>query len=323
MNYAMKNKKSVFQCSVYMGEEGVNIYSTEAYVVKLLRLGNFIPFVPEWRVEEREAKNAPFLECIFSDQSTSGVYETGDFFISGRFEELAESNTIPYFIHYILESERAKRGKTTIHAASVSKNGKGILILGKQGSGKTSVALELCRKHGYSLIGNDLVLAGIKGSSGYLYGGTKIFRLRATTIKDYNQDLERFFKSRENNDEWTHITIVKPEEIQVTLEKSIVPIHAIYYIHLYPPNHDLITEEVDRFFSRIYLYQAFSEYIRGSAIIPLIGKDLKFGNYLPSLDNENAFKKRIEFITWIINNENYRYVAGSLPDICAFIDQNL
>lgn len=322
MNYAMKNKKITFQCAVYMGEEGVNIYSEDARVVELLRHGDFIPFIPEWRVEECKAKSAPSLKCVLGDQQAIEIHENGNFFISGSIKEFTKAHTIPYFIHYILELERAKKGKATVHAAAVSKNGKGILILGKQGSGKTSITLELCRKYGYSLIGNDLVLIGFKRNLGYLYGGTKIFRIRGTTIKNYNKDLRRFLKSNEYSDEWTQIAIIKPEEIQVITEKFTAPIQAIFYVHLYPPNHNLIVKEVNQLFSRIYLYQIFSEYIRGSVIIPLIGKDLHFSNYLPSLDNEDAFKKRIKFINWIINNKNYKYIAGSLTDICIFIDQH-
>lgn len=304
-----------------MSEEGVNIYSESSRVIELLS-GDFAPFIPEWRVERQEGAALPRLECVFSDKEESKTEEAGSFFIAGSFKDFAESHTIPYLIHYILESERAKKGKATIHAAAVSKNGKGVLILGKQGSGKTSITLELCRKRGYSLVGNDLVLAGIQNNAGYLYGGTKIFRVRTTTVKDYNKDLESFLKSG-SNDEWTQIAVIEPDKIHVLTEKSIVPIHGIYYVHLYPPNHGFIVNEVDKLFSRIYLYQIFSEYIRGSAIIPLIGKDLKFSNYIPSLDTKDAFEKRIGFINWIINNKNYKYVAGAPADICTFIDQNL
>ena len=321
MNYAMKNKELKFQCSVYMTEEGVNIYSESSHIIELLE-GSFVPFIPEWRVEKQEGKGLPNLECAFGGAHEIKTDGRGSFFTSGSFEEFSQSHTIPYFIHYILESERAKKGKATIHAAAVSKRGKGILILGKQGSGKTSITLELCREYGYSLVGNDLVLAGLQEDIGYLYGGTKIFRVRATTIKDYNKDLKNFFKPS-NDDEWKRIAIIEPDKIQVLIEKSIVPIHAIYYVHLYPPGHDLIVKEVDKLFSRIYLYQIFSEYIRGSAIIPLIGKDLRFSDYIPSLDARDAFEKRIRFINWIINNKNYKYITGALADICTFIDKNL
>lgn len=317
----MKNKKLKFQCSVYMAEEGVNIYSESNSVLELLR-GNFEPFIPEWRVEEKEGRELPKLECVFEKTHEIKVSGGNKFFISGSFEEFSQAHTIPYFIHYILESERARKGRATIHAAAVSKNGKGILILGKQGSGKTSITLELCRKYSYSLIGNDLVLVGLQEDNGFLYGGTKIFRIRETTIKDYNRDLKKFFKPN-GGDEWTHIAIIEPDKLQVQKEKSIVPIHAIYYVHLYPPDHNFIAKEVDRLFSRIYLYQIFSEYIRGSAIIPLVGKDLRFSGYIPSLDTRETFKKRVRFINWIINNKNYKYIAGMLADICNFIDQNL
>lgn len=303
-----------------MAEEGVNIYCESDRVLKLLK-GDFTFFIPEWRVEQNEGKNLPSLECRFKNLQKIKVNKD-KFFISGLFEDFLQSHTVPYFIHYILELERAKKGRATIHAAAVSKNGKGVLILGKQGSGKTSIALELCRRHGYSLVGNDLVLAGLQKDKGYLYGGTKIFRIRKTTIKNYNKDLKKFFRPNDG-DEWTHITIIEPQKLQVQKEKSVVPIHVIYYVHLYPPGHNFIAKKVDRFFSRIYLYQIFSEYIRGSAIIPLFGTDLRFSNYIPSLDTRETFRKRIRFINWIINNKNYKYIAGELTDICNFINQNL
>ncbi len=317
----MKNKKSKFQRAAYMAEEGVNIYSEDDRVIDLLE-GDFVPFIPEWRVEKGAGRNLPSLECHFGKKQEIKTDENDNFLISGLFKEFSQSHTLPYFIHYILERERAKKGRATVHAAAVSKNGKGILILGKQGSGKTSITLELCKKYGYSLVGNDLVLAGLQKDAGYLYGGTKIFRVRATTIKDYNKDLEKFFKTN-SNDEWTRIAIIRPSEIRVVAEKSVVPVQAIYYVHIYPPGHNFIAKEVDKLFSRVYLYQIFSEYIRGSAIIPLIGKDLRFSDYIPPFDTRDAFAKRIKFINWIIDNKNYKYIAGELTDICGFIDKNL
>ncbi|HMO01547.1 MAG TPA: hypothetical protein PKD37_05310 [Oligoflexia bacterium] len=317
----MKNRESKFQCSVYMKEEGVNVYSESNRIIHLLE-GDFAPFIPEWRVEKKAGNQLPRLDCCFDKKQEIKIGENDSFFISGAFEEFLESHTIPYFIHYILEGQRSKKGKTTIHAAAVSKNGKGVLILGKQGSGKTSITLELCRKYGYSLIGNDLVLISSQNNIGYLYGGTKVFRIRATTIKYYNKDLEKFFLPS-SNDEWTRIAIVRPQEIQVITEKSVVPIQAVYYVHLYPSEYRFIVKEVERLFSRVYLYQIFSEYIRGSAIIPLIGKDLRFGDYIPSFDTREAFAKRIKLIDWIIDNKNYKYIAGELVDICNFITSNL
>jgi len=316
----MKNNKSKFQCAVYMGEEGINIYSEDGRVLNLLN-GNFVPFIPEWRIEKQEDTKLPNIECVLGTDHSIRFEEPNHFFISGQFNDLVESSTIPYLIHYILESERAKKGKATIHAAAVSKNGKGFLILGKQGSGKTSITLELCRKHGYSLIGNDLVLVGMQNNIGYLYGGTKIFRIRSTTIKEYNSDLNHFFKSSDS-DEWTRVTVIGPDKINVQVERSVIPIHGIYYVHLYPQNYNFVAREVDKLFSRIFLYQIFSEYIRGSAIIPLIGKDLRFSDYIQSLDTKGSFQKRIKFINWIINNDNYKYVAGALGDICSFIKKN-
>lgn len=319
----MSNKKPTFQCAAYMGEEAVNIYCQDERIIDLLNKGSFIPFIPEWHISDNEAEKGATLVCDFSQKFSIKAEKNREFLICGSFSDLASASTIPYFVHYILEAERAVKGKSTIHAAAVSKDNKGILILGKQGSGKTSIALELCRKYGYSLIGNDLVLAGFKNGVGYLYGGTKIFRLRATTIKHYNKDFKKFFQQNLNRDEWTNTIIIGPAEIGIATEKQVVPIQAIYYIHLYSPHHDFFASAVDALLSKIYLYQIFSEYIKGAAIIPLVGKNLHYGGYLPSLDTETFFNSRIKFIEWIIAHQSFKYIAGQMSDICSFIDRRL
>jgi hypothetical protein len=60
----MKNKESKFQRVVYMGKEGVNIYSEDNRVIDLLE-GDFVPFIPEWRVEKHSGANLSNLVCHF------------------------------------------------------------------------------------------------------------------------------------------------------------------------------------------------------------------------------------------------------------------
>lgn len=65
----------------FNAEEGVNIYSESDRVFELLE-GDFVPFIPGWRIEQSEGKNLPSLECVFGNVQEIKINE-GNFFISG------------------------------------------------------------------------------------------------------------------------------------------------------------------------------------------------------------------------------------------------
>jgi len=304
-----------------MGEERINVRSDSKTLLSLLSKRELSYCIPGWRVDASEFKNCPTL--YFSASNKFSLRISGNsVHVSGEIAQLDNGDTIPYMIQYLLERERMKKGKFIAHAAGVAKKGEGVLILGKQGSGKTSTVLELCRKHDYNLIGNDLVVLGFENESGYLYDGTKTFRLRLTTVKNHNSDLKRLFRAdTSNGDEWTTIQEIIPEQINVNVEKSTVPIRKIIYIHLFDNlDAELLVKQPNLLFSRVYLNQNFSAYIRGSMITPMLGQNLEYQGYLPSLDNESFHEARKRFIDWVIANPNYRYVSGSMSRICQYIN---
>ena len=76
----MKNKKLKFQCSAYMGEEGVNVYGEDDRVLNLLN-GNFVPFIPEWRIEKQEDTKLPYIECVLDAEHSIRFKETTFLFL--------------------------------------------------------------------------------------------------------------------------------------------------------------------------------------------------------------------------------------------------
>lgn len=68
------------------------------------------------------------------------------------------------FLLKIIEYKLYLKGYYLAHAGGVSKDGKGYILAGRGGSFKTTLCMDLIRKRGYKLLGDDRVLIG-KGSA--------------------------------------------------------------------------------------------------------------------------------------------------------------
>lgn len=317
-----------FRCSIWMGNYGIDVYSNSAAVISMLSRGNFVHIIPEYNCNLERSHSGYSLYLYLEKDLPFSIGVSGDrkiFEIRGKSKELLQGSTVPYVIHYLLEPQRLEAGQFTIRGAGVSKDGQGLLLLGKSGAGKTSVALEMCRGRGYSLVGNNVVLAGMKDDQAYLYGGEKIFRFRLATLKHYNVDLKWAFGGVEPGaDDWMITASVLPSEVGVPLEKNKVSVRMVIYLHLLnDKTASLHIAPVDTLFSRLYLYDIASQYIRGVCTPVLVGKTFEYGGYLPSLDKPEYYLQRKKLIDWIINSENYHYIVGPINKICDYVDSHL
>jgi len=312
-----KLNKLVYTCTAYMGKNGANIYTNidPRSVEVILKKDSFSPFVPEWKIGKEELITFPKINILQGEEPAIKI-DKQSMEIVGDINRYEKNDAIPYLIQYFFERERAKDGRFTTHAAAVSLNGKAVLLFGKQGSGKTSLALTLCRKYGCKLIGNDQVIIGLDKGRVATYGGTKIFRLRQSTIKYHNQDLRKYFPDSQA-DEWTQHAVIKPEQIGIKPDYNItIPIEAIYYVHLYDDERKLFMSKPSVSFSKVFLNENLSRYIRGACVIPLYGETLEMINYHKPLDSPNFFNKRRKIIDWLIKQPNYSYISGSESAIC-------
>lgn len=312
--------KRKFACAVYMGEHGIDVYCNNDAIAPLLD-GDFVPYIPEYRREARPCNSGFRMEVdIGLPLSITPSEDLHTWFVCGEAEELCAGNTIPYLIHYILEMQRMGQCQVTLHGAAVEKNGQGMLLLGKQGSGKTSLCLELCRNYGYSIVGNDLVLVGLGEGGAFLYGGTKVFRLRRATIAYHNMDLEHLFGEKSNRDDWTSVAAVTPDALGVTVALKPVPICKVAHVHLLNDvNAQLHTNRVEKMFSRLFLHEETSRYIRGVCFPMFVGQTLEYGPYVPSLDCADFHENRRKLISWIESHSSYGYVSGPIDKLCAYL----
>jgi len=322
------DKKIKFRCAIYMGNYGINIYSNHPKIFDILRKGSFVSFIPEYRCLKTKAQSD--YSIIYIENPTSSARMLNDnktLKIKGPLKEIMEASPIPFGAHFILEQPRQENSIFTTQGAGISKQGKAVLLMGKRGAGKTSITLELCRKYNYNLIGNDLVLVGLKKNRGHFFGGAEAYTLRFTTVKYYNTDLQKFFK-KEVADEWTNRVGLLPKDLGISIEKKHPKIIKAFYVHL------LNNKSVPLFIKkiegketlnigRLFLYEELTRYIRGACILMLRSPSFLIGDYLPSLDKPEYHKNRVKFIDWLMEDIGFYFVSGSMDAICGFINKEM
>jgi hypothetical protein len=210
-----------------------------------------------------------------------------------------------------------RKSIVTIHAAAVELFGKAILLLGKAGAGKTSLALSLCRNHQAKLIGNDIVKVGLLGGKAIARAGSKYFFLRKESIKRNIPDLLSLFPQSEK-DPWTHKIYCLPDKLGVATRDECLPITQSYLVHVDETMECLYSTNADRMDTRLYLNENMSRYIRGTAVA-LFSEQSHFLGYVPSYDTSNLFAMRVKLMEALIADTGMMYIAGNLHDTSRYI----
>jgi len=316
-----------------MGEHGINVFSNSPNIIEILTKGSFVHFIPEYHCVQEKAPSDYTLVYVSGESFSTELSATGRVIkIVGPEQEVIAGQTLPYMIHYMLEQQRHANSQATMRGAAVSLDGKGVLLIGKRGSGKTSITLELCRNYRYSLIGADLVLIGLRDNRACLFGGTKVFTLRLTTVTAYNTDLKKYFgrnSLRERGpDQWTTKIDMLPQEIGVSVERNPVGIAKAFYVHLEnDPAAPLAVKQIGTsetlYMGRLYLHEELTRYIRGTCIPILKGSDPDFAGYLPPLDKPEYYGWRVGLVNWLIEELGLYYLGGSMKRICDFISEGM
>lgn len=232
-------------------------------------------------------------------------------------EKLTESIILYMGFHY-LEKQFGEKGMCSCHSACISKNGEATLLIGEAGSGKTSLAVNLCNDYGYSLISNDMTLIGSEEDEIYVYGGTKFLNLRYLSVES-NMPFLKYLFNNESKDSWTNKISVMASDIGIDEEYGTLPIKNILFIHV-DNRTEFKLSNGDSWRNNFLLYQNTSSHIRGSAATFIDNRGYPIA-YIPPFETKETYDKRIKLLNLINENPNYYYVSDSLNDVINFINK--
>lgn len=243
---------------------------------------------------------------------------TGDVLLRAPHAELSVEDLL-YLAYVVLESRLHQYGIITLHAAAVERDGRALVLLGHAGAGKTTTALRLCRDHGFSLLGNDLVVVG--GADALrVHAGTCNLRLRHSSIAGSMPELLHLFIGV-CEDPWRTKIDIWPEQLGIPLGLERAEVGLVAFVHTDPAYAGLIDTDGDTLVHRLNLYENALRYVRATSTPWLIGEQRGFGPYVPSFDNPPAHHGRTVTLQRLLVMS--RYVAGPPEAVAASIAQTL
>jgi hypothetical protein len=220
------------------------------------------------------------------------------------------------FLTYLqLEAGLHRSGMMTLHAAGVEHAGRGALLLGHSGAGKTSATLRLCQISGCRLVGNDLVVVGGL-SDAYLVKGTTHLRLRLASVERATPEVRAVFAS-DGPDKWRIKRDLPPTDLGIEVSDVPAPVVAVVFVHVDDTYPKVVVDSGDTLPHRLNLYENALRYIRATSTPWRAAGPKPFDVYVPSLDRPRMHGPRTATLRRLLDRS--QYVAGPLTAVVEHI----
>ncbi len=249
----------------------------------------------------------------------------------GPWARIPNSSMLRMALWLTAEVERQQSGEYLFHASAVVRDTRAILFSGGGESGKTTTALELCRRHGYALFSNDQTTLGLRNGTPWLLRGDPTLNFRLKSLLRYSEDMARtiFGDIRPGTPAWLVKRRLNPEEIGLKSSATPTPITDFVFIKLDDTAEKLSVREISgpckgahedrdaRLLAKIALFEELCRLIRGSGFTPF-DSNLDYADfYIPSLDRPDYLARRLAFLEGLFGQCQVRDIRGRLEDVVA------
>jgi hypothetical protein len=236
------------------------------------------------------------------------------FIVEGEVLTEGYLSRLPYLIYNLAERKREEKGFITLHGAAVAKDGKGILIVGDKGSGKTSLMLGLCLNQGYKIIGNDIVIISGRQKIN-LVSGTKQINVRLPVGRRFGFDMS---SSNERKDviDYEVKKSFMPVELNIKSTSKLTDLSMVVRANIHSANPDFVSSaEFSRETEALRLSENVSRYIRGLPTPVVLNANGVGGNF-PSLDTDELSNFRNTTVNRLLSLP-YFYISSNNPQTAA------
>lgn len=314
-----------YQCSIEVHRHSVSIFSeTNTYLPFFngFQEKEYIHDIPGWKVRKNPKPNESRIIYLPSDEPKF-IYDENQktMVIQAPKGDISDGQALAYISYWMSEGQRQRERSFTMHAASVSINGRGVLLIGDRGAGKTSLMLGLAQKYPTKLIANDLTIISHNPEQKQilLEEGSKMIRLRLRSVLSRFPNLLPQFPDTLGA-AWTTKVLVNPEQLGVELEDQITVLSRAFIIHLSNiEDEDIIVKRSEGIVPYFELYENLSRIIRGSGV-SIFGSNENILGYIPSLETEQTHNNKTDLLNYLIKDRGIWSIAGgNLDKMCKAI----
>jgi len=269
----------------------------------------------ELRVSKKLLKS-PFRVYYHDHHSRQLIYFEHEAHIFYPWNMMCNGQTVIFASYPFFEVQRQAQGYVTAHSAAVEVNGKSVLLLGKIGAGKSSIAIDLCQRYQGLLIGNDLTIVGLEDEGITLKGGTKFFFLRYESMRRNLPELLRFFPD-DPEDTWTCKVKILPAQLGTGIKQGNSLVDQIYLVHVDENAKSLVVRKDNSLVTKLFLNENFTRYIRATCLTMLGGEQLDMIGFIPCFDKLEFYHLRKQLIEAVLSK--IYYIAGPLHLVTDYI----
>ena len=255
----------------------------------------------------RESEQLPVLRYVDRGALYEANYDAAaDVCIfNAPWSEIRSSTLIAMWLHLLAELVRQRRGEYLLHASAVERDGRAVVLVGEGGAGKTICALDLCRHYGFRLYANNRVKIALSDGQARLLKGDALFRLRYSSVRQYDEALARRFFGTGTGDvpAWERKQDVEPAELGIELASPAPSVAALVLLTLDAESGAGIVRPVepdstthDAFEAMAHLSHAMSALIRGASFVPLLNGQGFREIFVPCLDRPEFVRHRVALL---------------------------